>query len=97
MADLPDDVRLLATGTLARIVDDPEIALQQAPVLEWVRDHPLEAPALDPAAAGRVLASLDAVDTDDRHTEVATLHVYVLDRDEVLRVAGGHEISRPGD
>jgi hypothetical protein len=44
-----------------------------------------------------VLASLDAVDTDDRHTEVATLHVYVLDRDEVLRVAGGHEISRPGD
>jgi hypothetical protein len=97
MADLPDDVRLLATGTLARIVDDPEIALQQAPVLEWVRDHPPEAPALDPAAAGRVLASLDAVDTDDRHTEVATLHVYVLDRDEVLRVAGGHEISRPGD
>jgi hypothetical protein len=96
LADLPDDgTREFAVAALAGIVVDPEATLLHPAVLEWVRDHPLADPALDPAAADRVLASLDDVDAGALQSGVTTLHVYLLDRDEVLRVAGGHELSRP--
>ncbi len=67
MSELPDDdVRRVMTVLLDGIVDDTEDVMLQRVLLEFVRDHPLEAPAFDPHDIDRVLDTLGTLDDDGR-------------------------------
>jgi hypothetical protein len=95
---LPDEnVQLMTAVLLAQIADEPEDALLQTVLLEFVRDHPLVEPAFDPDDIDRVLATLDALDGDSAVDRLTGLRVFLLDRDDMLDVAWTHEVGRADD
>jgi hypothetical protein len=73
---------LLAFG-LGRLHDSPATTLTR-PVLEFLRDHPIESPQLDPRLIERTLDT-----APDRWTPRTTLRIRLLlvDRDQLLRMA----------
>lgn len=92
LAALSPELELLLTAAFESLADNPRGLLMNPLVLEQLRDHQLEHPALDPRLAARVLDSLD--DGDPVVAGQATrLRVYLLDRDEVLRQAFSPEVE----
>jgi hypothetical protein len=71
--------------TLAFLPAQAEASLIDPDVLEFLRDHPLDAPRLDPDVVERVLDTLPPV-------EQPRLRVYQLDHDELLAYAGRAEL-----
>jgi hypothetical protein len=62
-----------------------ESALIDREILEFLRDHPLDAPQLDPDLIERVLDTLPAADQP-------RMRVFLLDRDEVLAFVNPGEL-----
>jgi hypothetical protein len=66
--------------------------LLERPLVEFLRDHPLESPALDP---GMVRRLLDGLPADHTRGEVTRVRVYLLDRDDVLTYGFPFELGAP--
>jgi hypothetical protein len=81
------DAALLWGVYLEGLVDDPARLLTERGVLEFLRDHPLDEPRLDPELIERVLDSLPPADE-----LVLRARVYLLDTDEVRQFARGDEL-----
>ena len=98
VAELPDEgSRAFMRGMLDGIVDDPERALLQPALVEFMLDHPLAQPALDPARVERLADALDRLDAGGTAARLTRLRVYRLDRDETLDLAVSSEVGQPGD
>jgi hypothetical protein len=86
--------RGFALQALQAVVDDPETALLQRDVLEWVREYPPDEPALDPETAQRLLDSLEVVDVAELSRALRSVHVYLVDRQELLDEVRVRELGR---
>jgi hypothetical protein len=75
----------LSRATLSFLPARAEAALVDRSTLELLRDHPLDAPRLDPVLIRRVLDSLPTA-------EEPRMRVFLLDRDEIRAFAGTAEI-----
>jgi hypothetical protein len=79
------------TRLLDGLVDDPAEALTAPAILDFVIDHPLEAPAFDAAQLRRLRAGLDGW----RPGTPTGLRLFLLDEQEIRTVAGRGEIGAP--
>jgi hypothetical protein len=59
-----------------------------------VRDYPPDEPALDPETAQRLLDSLEVVDVAELSRALRSVHVYLVDRQELLDEARVRELGR---
>jgi hypothetical protein len=80
--------RFIIWAALGQLTSDPARVLIPE-VLEFLRDHPIEEPRLDPALIRRVLDSTPATWSPDT---AFGLRVYLLDRAELLRFARKGEL-----
>ena len=77
------------TRLLDAVVDDPAEALMAPAILDFVIDHPLAAPAFDPARLREVRAGLDGW-----HRGTPTgLRLFLLDEQEIRTIATRGEIG----
>jgi hypothetical protein len=90
----PERAELLRRSIL-EIPRQPGAMLVVPEILELLRDHPIESPAIDPELAGRVLESLPAEGATPRPGNATRVRVYLLDREETLRTAYTAELG-PG-
>lgn len=89
---MDDDYEALLRGGLLGLPDNAEFVAVSPPLLDALREHPMEHPTLDPEMLDRVLSTVG-----DGSEFGFTLEVYLLDRDELLAFAGGREVGRPPD
>jgi hypothetical protein len=68
----------------------PANGLMEPQLLEFLRDHPIESPALDPKMVRR---QLDGLPEDHLRGSVSRVRVYLLDRADVLRYGFSIEIG----
>jgi hypothetical protein len=80
--------RFIIWAALGQLTTDPAGVLIPE-VLEFLRDHPIEEPRLDPALIRRVLDSAPATWSPDT---AFGLRVYLLDRADLLRFARKGEL-----
>jgi hypothetical protein len=96
-AGLTADQRVLAAASLDGLLDDPEAALLNPDVLQFLADNPRAvSPALDPERAARVLASIEGRATPWRPGTPTGIRLFLLDRADILATATPGEIGRPG-
>jgi hypothetical protein len=96
--DLSDGEEAVLTAVLQGLVDRPADALLRPEVLAFLADNPpLVEPALDPALAGRLLASVEAAGDDWSPDDPTALRLFVVDRDEMLALGTRRELGRPVD
>lgn len=75
----------LFSVSLAFLPSNAETSLLDRDVLEFLRDHPLDNPRLDPDLVDRVLDTLPTADQP-------RMRVFLLDRDEIRAFAGASEM-----
>jgi len=96
--DLPDDDEAILAAMLQGLVDHPSSNLLRPDVLTFLADSPrLAEPALDPALAGRLLASIEAAGDDWTADAPTGLRLFLLDREETLALGTTRELGRPDD
>lgn len=88
-------VRAYVDAFLDDVVDNPRRAFLNPAILEFVRDHPLEQPVLDPEAVERVLDGLDVFDSAG--PPIGRMHLYLLDGGEMAELAYPPELDRSPD
>ena len=88
-------VRAYVDAFLDDVVDNPRRAFLNPAILEFVRDHPLEQPVLDPDAVERVLDGLDVFDSAG--PPIGRMHLYLLDGGEMAELAYPPELDRSPD
>jgi hypothetical protein len=93
---LGPDERTLVAAAFRAVVDDPERAVLDTSVLEFVAGHPaLVEPALDPDAAARLLASIEDLGDGWDPDGAAGIRLFLVDREEMIDFAGTNELGRP--
>src|SRR5262249_42604225 len=75
---------------LKDLVIHPANGLMERQLLEFLRAHPLQSPALDPTMVRR---QIDGLPADHQRGSVTRIRVYLLDRAAVLRDAFSIEIG----
>jgi hypothetical protein len=80
--------RFVIAHALGQITTQPVQTIVPA-VLRFLRNHPIEEPRLDPALIERVLASVPA---NWEPNAAVGLRLYLVDRDELLKIAGPREL-----
>jgi hypothetical protein len=94
--DLPDGTETMLTAMLQPLIDHPSAALLRLDVLAFLADSPpLAEPALDPARAASLLASVEAAGDDWTPDAPTGLRLFVVDRDEMLALGTTRELGRP--
>jgi hypothetical protein len=82
--EVPDErIRLLLAFGLGRLADDPARTLSR-PVLEFLRDHPIESPRLDRRLIAR---TLDTAPDDWTPQMNLRIRLFLVDRAQLLRLA----------
>jgi hypothetical protein len=92
LAAMDDPAQLIFRTALRDLGTNAGQGLMQRPLLEFLRDHPLESPTFDPEMLRR---HLDGLPADHVPGAVTRVRVYLLDRDEVLRDGFPFEIGEP--
>jgi hypothetical protein len=96
--DLTAGEAAMLVGVLQGLVEDPSHTLLRPDVLAFLADRPqLAEPALDPALAGRLLASIEEAGDDWAPEAPTGLRLFVVDRDEMLALGTTRELGRPDD
>jgi hypothetical protein len=96
--DLTDGEAAMLGGYLQGLVEDPSHTLLQPEVLAFLADSPpLAEPALDPALAGRLLASIEAAGDEWTPDAPTALRLFLVDRDEMLALGTRRELGPPAD
>ncbi len=92
MAAMDEPYRSIYRAVLRDLKTKAGDVLMDRPLLELLRDHPLESPAIDPAMLRR---QLDGLPADHLRGAITRIRVYLLDRDEVLRYGFPFELGAP--
>jgi hypothetical protein len=91
---MDDRVGLIYLTALTNLKTNAGSALIERAIVEFLRDHPLESPELDPAMVRR---HLDGLSPDHVRGAVTRVRVYLLDRDQVLDHGFPFELGEPPD